>query len=119
MLLAALEKIVQGFEKLMKEENIKIFKNAEIKRILTKDEQAIGVKFKNKVVYANKIVMNTDPAYTYKYLIKSKNNKKWHQKRSIQMDYLMGLFVIYFGTKKSIQKLLIIPYGWERDTKVY
>ena len=43
-------KIVQGFEKLMKEENIKIFKNAEIKSILTKDEQAIGVKFKNKVV---------------------------------------------------------------------
>ena len=98
-------KIVQGFEKLMKEENIKIFKNVEIKGILTKDEQAIGVKFKNKVVYANKIVMNTDPAYTYKYLIKSKNNKKWHQKRVDKMDYSMGLFVIYFGTKKIYKNI--------------
>ena len=103
----------------MKEENIKIFKNAEIKRILTKDEQAIGVKFKNKVVYANKIVMNTDPAYTYKYLIKSKNNKKWHQKRVDTMDYSMGLLLSILEQVLFIKILHTIQYGWERDIKAY
>ena len=98
-------RIIKGFEKLMKEEKIKIFKNAEIKRIITKDEKAVGVKFKNKAVYADKIVMNTDPAYTYKYLIKSKKNKKWHQKKVDRMDYSMGLFVIYFGTKKKYKNI--------------
>ena len=98
-------RIVQSFEKLMKEENIKIFKNVEIKKIITKDAQAIGIKFRNKVVYADKIVMNTDPAYTYKYLINSKKNKKWNQKRVDKMDYSMGLFVIYFGTKKIYKNI--------------
>ena len=93
-------KIIKAFEKLMKEEKVKIFKNMEIKKIITKDDQVIGIKTNKSKVYADKLIMNTDPAHTYKYLIDSKKNKKWHQKKIEKMDFSMGLFVIYFGTKK-------------------
>ena len=93
-------KIIKAFEKLMKEEKIKIVKNSEVQRIITKNNTAVGIKIKSKEVFADKIIVNSDPAYTYKNLIDSKSNKKWTKKKIENMDYSMGLFVIYFGTKK-------------------
>ena len=98
-------KIISSFEKLMKEEQIKIYKNSEITGIITNKKNALGIKIKNKKVYADKIIMNTDPAYTYKYLLNSEWNKKWNKKRIDNMDFSMGLFVIYFGTKKIYDKV--------------
>ncbi len=93
-------KIISSFEKLMNEEKIKIFKNSEITEVITKENTAIGIKVNNKKVLADKIIMNTDPAFTYKHLIKSFNNKKWNKRKIDKMDFSMGLFVVYFGTKK-------------------
>ena len=45
-------------------------------------KKAIGVKTNNgKEFLADKVILNSDPAYSYKYLIKSKN--KWNQKKLI------------------------------------
>ena len=41
-------KIIQAFEKLMKEEKIKIFKNSEVQRIITKNNTAVVLKLKAK-----------------------------------------------------------------------
>ena len=59
-------KIIRAFEKLMKEEKIKIVKNSEVQRIITKKNTALGIKIKSKEVFADKIIVNSDPAYTYK-----------------------------------------------------
>ena len=40
-----------------------------------------------------------DPTYTYKHLLETPYNKKWNKKRVDNLDYSMGLFVIFFGTK--------------------
>ena len=40
-------------------------------------------------------------------------------KKIDKLDYSMGLFVIYFGTKKFIKILPTIQYGWERGTKAF
>ncbi len=98
-------KIIKGFEKLMKEENIRIFKNSEVTNIVLNKNVAIGIKVKKKNIYADKIILNTDPAFTYKYLINTKLNKKWNKKKIEKMDFSMGLFVIYFGTKKKYTKI--------------
>ncbi len=98
-------RIIKGFEKLMKEEKIRIYKNQEVKEILTKDDKVIGIKTNQKHVYADKVIMNTDPAHTYKYLINSNKNRKWSQKKIEKMDFSMGLFVIYFGTKKIYRQI--------------
>ena len=82
----------------MKEEKISINKNSEVTEILLQDKKAIGIKVNKKKIYADKIVLNTDPAFTYKNLINSENNVKWNKKKVEKMDYSMGLFVIYFGT---------------------
>ncbi len=98
-------KIIKGFEKLMKEENIKIFKNSEVTNIVFDKNVAVGIKVKKRKISADKIILNTDPAFTYKYLINTKLNKKWNKKKIEKMDFSMGLFVIYFGTKKKYSKI--------------
>lgn len=97
-------KIIQGFEKLMKEEQIKIFKNTEVTEIITNGNIAEGIKVGDKKIFADKLIINSDPAYTYKNLIKS-DKKKWTDKKIANMEYSMGLFVIYFGTTKKYKNV--------------
>ena len=64
-----------------------------------------------------RLLVNADPAYTYKYLLNNQYNKKWSSKKINKLDFSMGLFVIYFGTKKNIKILLTIQFGWAKDMK--
>ena len=93
-------KIIRAFEKLMKEEKIKIFKNSEVQRITTKNNTAVGIKIKSKEVFADKIIVNSDPAYTYKNLIDSKSNKKWTKKKIEKYGLFNGIVCNLLGTKK-------------------
>ena len=90
--------IVHAFEKLMNEEKIKINKNTDVKEVIFDDNKALGVNKNGKVFYGEKIIFNSDPAYTYKHIIKK---EKWSDKKIDKLDFSMGLFVIYFGTKKK------------------
>ena len=98
-------KLVGALEQLMREEKIIIKKKSEVTKILTQDNKVIGVQVKNKNYYAEKVIINADPAYTYKYLLDSQYNKKWTSKKINKLDFSMGLFVIYFGTKKKYENI--------------
>ena len=95
--------IVSALEKLMKEENIKIIKNAEVTEILTKNKIVKSVKINNsEVIDCDYVICNSDPPNVYKNLIKSKNNYNFLFKQKMKrMDYSMGLFVYYFGSRKK------------------
>jgi phytoene desaturase len=95
--------VVNALEKLMKEENIKIIKNAEVTEILTKNKVVKSIKINNsKVINCDYVICNSDPPNVYKNLIKSKNNYSFLFKQKMKrMDYSMGLFVYYFGSKKK------------------
>jgi phytoene desaturase len=96
--------IIRAFEKLMNEEKIKINKNTDVKEIIFKNNKAIGVKAQNgRELFGEKIILNCDPAYAYKHIIKKK--KKWSDKKIDKLDFSMGLFVIYFGTKKKYHRI--------------
>ena len=58
--------LINALQKLMLEEKIKINLNSDVKKILIKDNKAEGIEVNNKKIYADKIVLNTDPAFTYK-----------------------------------------------------
>jgi len=94
--------IIKGFEKLMEEIEIEIIKNTEVREIITKNNKITGVVVNNEeIIEADNVICNADPPAFYEKMI-SKNLKNsmlfnWKQKR---MDYSMGLFVYYFGTKK-------------------
>jgi phytoene desaturase len=100
-------KVVDALEKLMKEENIKILKNAEVTEIISKADEIEGVKINNsEIINCNYVVCNSDPPNDYQNLIKSKNNYSFFFRQKMKrMDYSMGLFVYYFGSKKQYKNV--------------
>ena len=96
-------RVVKALEKLMIEENIKIIKDAEVTEILTENKKVKGVKINNsKIINCDYVICNSDPPNVYNNLIKSKENYNfWFRQKMKRMDYSMGLFVYYFGSKKK------------------
>jgi phytoene desaturase len=94
--------IIKGLEKLMTEEGIEIIKGQEVINIISKNDKIEGIRLDNqKEIDANNVICNADPPAVYEKLLnQSKINSlfEWKQKR---MEYSMGLFVYYFGTKKT------------------
>ena len=97
--------IVNALEKLMKEEDIEIIKNAEVTEILNTDNQITGVRInKEKEINGDYIICNSDPPNVYKNMIKSKNKYSFLFNQKVKrMNYSMGLFVYYFGSKKKFK----------------
>ncbi|MDC1151561.1 phytoene desaturase family protein [Pelagibacteraceae bacterium] len=95
--------VVKSLEKLMKEENITIIKDAEVTEILTKNKKVTGVKInESKIINCDYVICNSDPPNVYNNLIKSKEDYNFLFKQKMKrMDYSMGLFVYYFGSKKK------------------
>ena len=95
--------VVKALEKLMNEENIKIIKDAEVTEILTTNKKVRGVKINNsKIINCDYIICNSDPPNVYNNLIKSKEDYNFlFTQKMKRMDYSMGLFVYYFGSKKK------------------
>ena len=99
--------IIKGLEKLMQEEGIDIIKNSEVTEIVSKSNKITGVKLNDKdIIEAENVICNADPPAFYEKMLK-KNGQgsfifNWKKKR---MEYSMGLFVYYFGTKKVYENV--------------
>ena len=98
--------IIKGLEKLMLEENIKILKGSEVTKINLEDGKIKSIKIKNqKEIDADNVICNADPPAVYEQLLDNKKSNfifKWKKER---MEYSMGLFVYYFGTKKVYENV--------------
>ena len=99
--------IIRGFEKLMEEVGIKILKNSEVTKIISNNNKISGVQINNqKIIDADNVICNADPPAVYEKLLDGNTNIsslfKWKKNR---MEYSMGLFVYYFGTKKIYENV--------------
>ena len=99
--------IIKGFEKLMNEVGIKVIKGNEVKKIISKNTKITGVKLNNdNTINADIVICNADPPAVYEKLLDGNSNNSflfnWKKKR---MEYSMGLFVYYFGTKKIYENV--------------
>ena len=94
--------IINGLEKLMNEVGIKIIKGHEVKKIMLDNKKITGVKLDNgQSINTNCIVCNADPPGVYENLLdEDKNSSILFNWKKNRMEYSMGLFVYYFGTKK-------------------
>ena len=94
--------IVKGFEKLMNEVGVKIIKGREVIKIISDKNKITGIQLDDQTnINTNNVVCNADPPSVYEKMLNGKNNSllfKWKKNR---MEYSMGLFVYYFGTKKT------------------
>ena len=86
----------------MKEENIEIIKNSSVTELTNLNNEIVSVTVNNKdVLKADYIICNSDPPNVYKNLIKPNNYGFLFNKKIERMNYSMGLFVYYFGSKKQ------------------
>ena len=94
--------IINGLEKLMHEEGIELVKGHEVTSIISSNNKIKSVRLDNqKEINADNVICNADPPAVYeKLLTKKKFNTLFHWKQK-RMEYSMGLFVYYFGTKKT------------------
>lgn len=90
-------KLVKELGALMERQGIEIVLNADVDEILTQKNRATGVRMADgDTLDADIVVFGGDPETCYKYLIPSKKNRMPTRKKR----YSMGLYVLYFGTKK-------------------
>ena len=93
--------IIKGLEKLMIEENIKIIKSSEVTNINLNQNKIKSVKLNNqKEIDADNVICNADPPAVYEKLLENKKTSTFFNWKKKRMEYSMGLFVYYFGTKK-------------------
>jgi len=99
--------VINGLTKLMNEIGVEIVTNSEVTEIITKNNKITGVKLNNeKEINAENVVCNADPpAFYEKMLNKSKTNPLFFKWKKNRMQYSMGLFVYYFGTKKIYENV--------------
>ena len=113
-------KIVHELEKLMKETGIEIKKNADVERIIIKDDKAKGIIIKDgKEIHADVVICNADPPTVYKEMLDLPYRKNRLVKPEKLTQYSMGLFVLFFGSKKNTRLLPTIQSGCQKDTKIY
>ena len=111
--------LISALGRLMREEKIKVNLNSNVTGIITERDNAVGIQLANRKVMCDKIILNTDPAFAYKNLIKSRFNKKWTKKKLRNWTFLWDYLLSILGPKKNIRMSLITQSGWEKDIKVY
>ncbi|TWX73575.1 phytoene desaturase family protein [Colwellia sp. C1TZA3] len=90
-------KLVDELGALMARQGINIVLNADVDEILVTNKVATGVRLSNKqTINCDLVVFAGDPETCYRHLLpKSKFSLP-----KIKKQYSMGLYVLYFGTKK-------------------
>ena len=99
-------KIVRELEKLMIKNNITIKKNTDIDKIIIQNNKATGVKTTTgEIINADAVICNADPPTVYKEMLDTKYSKNALLKPEKLTQYSMGLFVLFFGSKKKYPKV--------------
>jgi phytoene desaturase len=98
--------IIKGLEKLMYEEKIEIIKGHEVKSIISLNNKIQSIELDNqKKINADNVICNADPPAVYDKLLNQKKFTSLFKWKKNRMEYSMGLFVYYFGTKKEYNEV--------------
>ena len=90
-------KLVAELGALMERNGITIELNADVDEIIVENKRATGIRLSNnQIVDADLVVFGGDPETCYKDLLP----KKKFAIPGIKKHYSMGLYVLYFGTKR-------------------
>ena len=98
--------LVAALGRLMQEEGIEIRLNETVEEVLVENGRATGVALAGgRRIPADVVVSNADVPYLYKHMIKPEHRRKWTDRRVDRQKYSMGLFVLYFGARRTYPNL--------------
>lgn len=90
-------KLVEELGALMTRQGINIVFGADVDEIIVEKKTAIGVRLSNdKIIDADLVIFGGDPETCYRHLLPQSKFRL----PKIKKKYSMGLYVLYFGTKK-------------------
>lgn len=94
--------LVRGLVSLIEGQGGSVRCGAEVRRIVVEKGRARGVELASgERLDADVVVSNADSAWTYRYLVRGEDRKRWTDKRIERQRYSMSLFVWYFGTRRQ------------------
>ena len=101
-------KLVQELTKLLERSGVKIIYNTDIVSCYEKNNKIQKIESSNgQFFYPDNVIFNGDPPTFYNEILKSKNRIKKRKKFLPEKltTYSMGMFVLFFGTKKTYPKI--------------
>nr|WP_241664415.1 phytoene desaturase family protein [Ningiella ruwaisensis] len=98
--------IVNGLEKLMVKQGIKIQLNTAVDSLITDNNKIHQVKTVNSTLNADLVVSNIDPKFLYTKLLNKQEQKFSARVKTKYASLSMGLFVLYFGTDKQYSDIV-------------
>jgi len=94
--------IVAALGRLMEEVGITVRLGATVEKIDVAAGRVTGVTLAGGGrLPAAVVVANADAPYVYRHLLAPAHRKKWTDRRVNRLRYSMGLFVMYFGTRRT------------------
>ncbi len=94
--------LVSALERLMREVGIRIRTGTTVDRVLVENGAACGIALESgETVKADIVISNVDPMHLYSRLLDSSHQSRWAQMKRKRAKLSMGLFVLFFGTRKQ------------------
>lgn len=98
--------IVRGLGRLLEEVGVEVVLDATVERIDVDEGRASGVRLADgRRIAADRVVANADPPFVYDKMIDARHRRRWTSARLDRLRYSMGLFVLYFGARKTYPDL--------------
>lgn len=97
--------VVHGLTRLLGEMGVEMRYGAPAERIETRNGRAVAVHAGGRRIAADVVVANADPTHVYGSLIPADERNLLTRAALRTRKYSMGLFVMYFGTKRTYPDL--------------
>ena len=96
--------LVRGLLGLAERHGIRFLGGRTVKRLSVHSGRVRGVQLEGGVeMRADLVVSDGDPPWLYRNAIASKDRKRWTNGKIDRLSYSMGLFVLYFGTRRKYE----------------
>lgn len=99
--------LVKGLVQLLEDLGVEVRMSAAVEEIEVNDQgKACAVRLEDgERIAASHVIANADPLYVYKNMIAQEHRRKHTDHAIDRVKPSMGLFVIYFGTKKTYPEM--------------
>ena len=106
--------LVKALGELMQRHGVQVCFNATVRSLRIEDGTAKGVELDDgTVLAADLVVSNADAPYLHTHLVPQSARKTSVKLKLATASYSMGLYILYFGTKKPIPQSLTTQFGWD------